>query len=119
MLTKTQSRQIERLQAQALRTIWGWEKSYRECLSLSGMERLEERRRIALTNFAKRTSQNPRYADWFPENDNNSYNLRNSEQYQIHFAKHERLKRAPIYAMRRILNDDWSGDDNNDLDDFD
>ena len=105
MLTTTQSKEIERLQAIALKTIWGWDKSYSSCLSISGLNRLSARREIALRNFALKASQNERYRVWFPENEESRYRLRRMERYNISLARHERLWKAPIYAMRRILNE--------------
>ena len=104
MLTEGQVREIERLQAIALKTIWGWDKSYEKCLSLSGLATLEERRTTAIRDFAIKTSMNPRYENWFPRNERGQHDLRRQEHYRINFARHERLKRAPIYAMRHILN---------------
>ena len=106
LLTAVQSAAVERLQAMALRTIWGWGKSYRECLEISGLEWLSVRRHRALCAFARKTSANPRYQYWFPPNDQHDHDLRRTERYKIRFAKHERLKNTPIYAMRRILNDE-------------
>ena len=117
MLTANQSGAVERLQAVALRTIWGWEKSYRECLNLSGLERLDERRKKNTIKFAQRTSQNPRYEHWFPTNNTTQYDLRRQERFHIRFARHERLRNAPIYAMRRMLNDEDANTQHNDRDD--
>ena len=113
MITKTQSDDIERLQAIALKTIYGWSKSYRVCLQQSGLTTLAKRRCQATLNFAKRNATNPRFPDWFPTNTPTTYNLRVSERYRIDFARHERLRNAPLYHMRRLLNDlDTEGDNN-------
>ena len=105
MLTDGQIRELERLQAIALKTIWGWDNSYEKCLEMSGLATLEDRRTTAIRDFAIKTSMNPRYGNWFPRNESGQHDLRRQETYKINFARHERLKRAPIYAMRRILND--------------
>ena len=69
LLTASQSVAIERLQSIALKTIWGWNKSYRECLEMSGLERLDDRRWKALVTFTHKTNMNERYnAAWFPLN---------------------------------------------------
>ena len=81
-----------------------------KCLELSGLERLDDRRMKTLRNFAHKTSQNERYSStWFPLNDETDYNLRHREKYKVSFARQERLRKAPIHAMRRILNDDEEG----------
>ena len=105
MLTQGQSENIERLQATALKTIWGWNKSYVEVLQLAGIPRLDERRSTAVTNFAKKASQSERYKAWFPLNLALEHSLRRRDKYATDFAHHERLRRAPIYAMRRRLNE--------------
>ena len=112
MLTKTQSDAIERLQSNALKTIWGWDKSYEWCIENGAIERLDERREKAVIKFANKTLQNPRYENWFPLNDNTHHDLRRREKFHIDFARHERLKRAPIYAMRRKLNEMASTEEN-------
>ena len=109
LLTNGQSAAIERLQSIALKTIWGWDKNYAECLELSGLERLDVRRANTLRTFAHKTCQNARFSStWFPLNEETEHDLRRREKYKISFARHERLRRAPIHAMRRILNDDES-----------
>lgn len=89
----------------ALRTIWGWNKSYAEVLGLSGIPRLDERRGAAVVKFARKASQNDRYRAWFPLNPEVTHNLRRRDKYATDFARCERLRRAPIYAMRRRLNE--------------
>ena len=106
MLTAGQSRMIERMQANALKTIWGWNKSYRECLELSGLTTLEARREENMRRFATKAAASERYSRWFPERRSTEHELRRTEKYQVRFARHERLKKAPIYAMRRLLNED-------------
>ena len=106
MINEAQSTAIERLQSIALKIIWGWNKSYQTCLEESGLERLDDRRWKALQQFAYKTSQNERYQHWFPLNEETHHDLRKREKYKINFARHERLRRAPIYAMRRLLNQD-------------
>ena len=76
MLTEGQNKDIERLQATALKTIWGWDNSYEKCLELSGLATLKERREVATRDFAIKTSMNPRYEDWFPRNENVLHDLR-------------------------------------------
>ena len=75
-------------------------------LEESGLETLAERRTKAVTQFAVKTSMNPRYSErWFPRNGEGEHNLRRREEYRVDFAAHERLRNAPIHRMRRILNE--------------
>ena len=104
-LTKTQSLALERMQAIALKTIFGWHRSYRECREQSGLDSLNERRHRATLSFAKKCLTSERFRKWFPENTESQYNLRRRERYVVDFARHERLKKAPIHYMRRLLND--------------
>ena len=94
------------MQAIALKTIFGWNLSYRQCLQLADLEPLETRRKNLCLTFAKKTEANPRFQHWFPPADEIPYNLRRTERIQINFARHERLKNSPIYYMRRLLNDE-------------
>ena len=55
-------------------------------------------------NFAKKCTKNARFAHWFVEREKN--NLRCSKKYVECFAKIEKLKKSPVYYMRRTLNED-------------
>ena len=105
MLTDLQSQELERLQSIALKTVYGWNFSYRSCLEKSGLSTLKSRRHNTCIKFAEKTAANPKFAHWFPLNDNADYDLRRQEKYKISFARHERLRNSPIYFMRRLLNE--------------
>ena len=64
MLTASDSLELERVQMQALKGIYGWRKSYRELLALSDVGRLDDRRETAFIELAKTcllyTSPSPR-----------------------------------------------------------
>ena len=60
MITASDSLEIERIKMQALKTIFGWRKSYSELLARSRLERLDDRREAACVSFAKKASENPR-----------------------------------------------------------
>ena len=105
MLTSTQSMALERMQSVALKTIFGWDVSYRQCLEKANINSLSERRHQMCLNFAKKTEANPRFAHWFPIRRQTDHDLRRTERLQVDFAKHERLRRSPIHFMRRLLND--------------
>lgn len=105
LLTGVQIKVLERLQANALKTIYGWEKSYSTVLRLSGLKKLSDRRREATERFARKTEQNPRFSQrWFPRRQETGHGLRRQDAYREDLARHERLKNAPMYRMRRILN---------------
>ena len=117
MLTDQQATALERMQAIALKTILGWSKSYRTCLEEAALLTLSQRRHEACINYAQKNANNPHFQHWFPENPEPVYDLRKTERYQVGFARHERLKKAPIYAMRRLLNEN-GGHQDVDFNDF-
>ena len=55
LLTKYQSNDLENIQKRCLKCLYGYDKSYTELLSLSGLSTLEERRNTALVKFAEKT----------------------------------------------------------------
>jgi hypothetical protein len=67
MATAEQKADIEKLQSQSLKIIYGFDKSYRKCLELSGLPTMEERRKRAILNFARKTAAG-QYCHWFPLN---------------------------------------------------
>ena len=46
-----------------------------------------------------------RFGSWFPRNDN-VRELRRTKTYKEEYARTERLYNSPLYAMRRILNEE-------------
>ena len=67
MLISEQCCDLEKLQARALKKIFGYIYSYRKLLEMSNLETLEERRVQACLKFATKTCSNPRFASWFPK----------------------------------------------------
>ena len=102
-LTQNQASALERLQAQALKTIYGYEHSYRSLLERTGLETLQARRDRRTEKFARRSLSSPRFRNWFPLQPVQR-STRNPLIYQEKFAKTKRLYNSPIYHMRRILN---------------
>lgn len=104
-LSEDLSDAFERLQRVALKSIFDLSKSYTECLALSGLQLLSERRTELFLDFAKKTAESPLYGPvWFPQKEKSTYNLRREETYAQEFVLRERLQKAPIYAMRTALN---------------
>ena len=101
MLTAEQNEDLERLQAQSLKIIYGFNQSYRTVLELSGLEKLESRRERAIEKFAVKTLHS-QYSHWFPRNENRTSRV--SKKYKEEYARCERLKNTPIFYMRRVLN---------------
>ena len=104
-LTEEMSESLERLQRIALKSIFGLKTSYEDCLQEAGIPRLKDRRQELLIDFAKKAAASPLYGPtWFPVKEKSSYNLRKEDKYIQEFASRDRLQKAPIYAMRSLLN---------------
>ena len=102
-LTLTQSGQLERLQAMALKAIYGFNHSYRSLLSISGPTSLKARRDERGDRFASRCLSNPRYADWFKVHQPARITRRplsNEEER----ARTAWLYSSPLFHLRRRLN---------------
>ena len=106
LLTKTQAGELERLQARALKIIFGWNVSYRSALAASNTPRLEDRRKDLVLKFAKKCSKNVRFAEWFPENPDSGHNTRNPEKYRIVRGRTTRYQKNPTNYLRVILNEE-------------
>ena len=65
---------------------------------------MKPRRETLFKKFATKTLENPRYTDWFPLK-SNVKNTRNPRYYLETRATSDRLYKSPIFAMRRILNE--------------
>ena len=66
MLTDEQDQAVERLQAHALKCIYGYEDSDAEMREKAGVT-IHRARRIALCDkFASKALGNPRFESWFP-----------------------------------------------------
>ena len=106
-LTLAQSDQLERLQAQALKSIYGYELSYRALLQITGLKTLKGRREARCEKFAVKAAANPRYAAWFPRQIPGRV-LRERPPYQQLQAKTTRLFNSPLFDLRRRLNNLYS-----------
>ena len=102
-LTQSQASALERLQAQALKTIYGYEHSYRSLLELTGLQTLQARRDARTLKFARKSLANPRFGHWFPLNPVERV-TRNPLIYQETHARTKRLYDSPVFHMRRLLN---------------
>lgn len=102
-LTKNQELELERLQARALKAIFGYYFSYRELLEKTGLSTLKGPRDARADSFTYRCLKG-RFAHWFPLAANDR-ETRNSKEYQENFAHCTRLYFSPLYLLRRRLND--------------
>ena len=105
---ESESNELERIQMQALKAIYGWRLSYRCLLELSGLERLDVRRARAFREMAIKLFRSDRYVKWFPRRLERGYSPRASaprEFYKIPAARTERYRKSPFNRMRRLLNE--------------
>ena len=105
LITKSDSLELDRLQMQALKGIFGWRLSYAELLSKSGLERLDVRREAAFNYLAKKMSESSRFSCLFPLNPERRAGLRVLEKYKVYHARTERYLNSPLNRMRRFLNE--------------
>ena len=105
MLTKEMTKNIECIQKRVSKIIFGWDSSYTELLSEEKLQLLEERRHRLTDNFAKKVLASEKGPEWFPLRPNTGHDTRNNGNYLEQYAKTERLRKSPLYHMRRRLND--------------
>ena len=106
MISGEQAQQLERLQATALKIIFGLKHSYRELLEVSGLEPLVERRQRLIDKFILKAVKNDNITEaWFPTKTFIHHNLRHEKIFEEKFARTERLYRSPLYTYRRRLNE--------------
>ena len=104
-LTLSQTIVLERLQAKALKTIFGFEQSYRELVERAGLTTLRARREARELAFARKCAGSVRFGHWFPAR-NQVRDTRDGLTFEERFARTLRCYNSPIYSMRRRLNRD-------------
>ena len=102
-LTLSQSIVIERMQAKALKAIYGYEPSYRELMEKAGLETLRARRDARELTFALKCTTSARFKHWFPKYEGTG-TTRSPDLYLEEFARCCRYYNSPIFSMRRRLN---------------
>ena len=105
LLTGDQASALDRLQAAAIKIIFGRKTSYRAALELSGLEHLGERRLRMIDSFIIKTADNPRFIHWFPQRVFVHPNLRKEKIYLEKHARTERLYNSHLYFYRRGMNE--------------
>ena len=103
MLTDEQDQQLERVQASALRCIYGYEVPYSRMRVLAEVKTLRSRRIEACDKLAASAAASARFAHWFPRR-RGTRTVRGGEKYQEEHARCNRLRDIPIFYMRRRLN---------------
>lgn len=106
-LTLSQTIVLERLQAKALKAIYGFEPSYRELMEKAGLTTLRARREARELSFSRKCLASERFSRWFPVREN-ARATRSGFSYEEFFARCSRCYNSPLYSMRRRLNRDIS-----------
>ena len=105
-LTDEQSGDIERIQANILRSIFGQKNSYRKCLSQAAIPTLKDRRSLLFLKFAEKIENSDRFRErWLPKSEEATHQLRKINKYKQERFRCNRLRDSPIFRMRKILND--------------
>ena len=106
LLTQEQANTLEKLQARALKIIFGYKSSYTELLNISGVESLWDRRERMMDKFICKLVQSDRFRkDWLPEKEFIHHDLRQELFFHEKFARTDRLYKSPKYFIRRRLNE--------------
>ena len=103
MLSRTQSEALEKQQRKILKIVYGYDVSYGQALERSGLDLLDYRRSALRERFVIKLSSNERFFEWLPI-ETPVYELRKTAKYVELPFRTERLRAAPLYSFRRILN---------------
>ena len=107
-LTLSQTIVLERLQAKALKAIFGYESSYRQLMEKADLTTLRARREERELSFAQKTLSSGRFTKWFPPHDR-TRDTRDQPFFKELFARCTRCYNSPVFSMRRRLNRDMVG----------
>ena len=102
MLNDEQDQMVERMQAQALKCIYGYKDSYKVMREKAGVTTHRARRIALCDKFAEKAAASQRFGGWFPLRTARSG--RHGEQYKELSARTDRLFNSPLFYFRRRLN---------------
>ena len=106
-LTLSQTIVLERLQAKALKAIYGFDPSYRELMERANLTTLRARREERELKFALKCSVSRRFNKWFQLRTlDTERETRYKPRYEEKFARTARCYNSPLFSMRRRLNRD-------------
>ena len=98
-LSSTNSKNIERIQKNAYKIIYGW-KDYDDCLEEIEEDNLETRRENLCLKFAEACLKHDKFSNWFEE----GISTRNKTNFVEPEAKTKRYKNSAIPYLTRLLN---------------
>ena len=104
-LTRTNKKELERVQKVAVRLITQNKNTYEENIEELKLPTLKERRNTLSLNFAKKCLVNEKTENMFRKNKPiHKMKLRHREKYSIKKARTERMKNSPLVFMTKQLN---------------
>ena len=105
-LTIEQSEKLERIQKTCLRVILGdMYVDYSSALEMSGLDKLSSRRESRCLNFSLKCVKHPRNSRLFPINNlPHAHDVRNSEKFQVNFARTSTYQDSTIPYWQKLLN---------------
>ena len=106
-LTEQNRNDLERVQKSALKVILGEKyQSYNKALIELNLETLEERRNTLCLRFAQKCLTNEKNQQMFPLSKKiHSMETRKSEEFEVQYAKTDRLKNSAKIYMQNLLNE--------------
>ena len=107
-LTKSDSKDIERIQKSAVKIMMGKNyESYSKSLEFLKLDSLHERREKNALKFAKKAIKNENFSSFFPKHpEGHIMRKRYSDRYLVNKANTERYKRSAVPYLQRLLNED-------------
>ena len=109
-LTRTEIKQLERVQKSACAIILGPEyKSYRSALNILNMDTLEKRRESLSSNFGKKAVKSAKFKEWFCEEENRepyvkTRNKKQKPRFKPVTVRKARYKKSPLPYLTELLN---------------
>ena len=104
LITNMQATRLENLQRKAQKMMYGWNKSYTELLSASGLVTLRERREIRLGKIVRKLETNGRFRDMWLQKNSGITITRKHNKYSEERVKTLREYRLPTNYYTRRLN---------------
>ena len=107
-LTKSDSKDIERIQKAAVKLIMGDKyEGYSRSLKFLNLDTLHERREKSALKFAKKSVMNESFANFFPKHpEGHTMRKKYSDRYLVNKAHTERYRRSAVPYLQRLLNED-------------
>ena len=110
LIPEYMANQLEKVQKQALKIIYGWGVDYEALVEDGTIESLKSRREAAMLKFALKVEASPRFGpSWFKEQPSTDRSVRHStrNRYMENRYRTERDKNNPISVLTRLLNEHY------------